>query len=247
MSLTLNMVGGGGGGLSATDALLRVQAPAGSTVTISKGGTTKTDQGHENAEDTSLYDYYFIIHQSQFDSTTPWTVTATLGADSASDTVIIGSNKEYYLELSYTLWIIKDGIAKVETILCGTTVLQDPDYYILSSTANVGGKGASWLIDSAANYTTITFVFSKNKSTILSGNDDRCGLGTGLVDGGAIATQNATYLAYSAILPLTNDLETRVIPIDNLQTQGNYAQVSVKTGSAAGSRVIAIKDIYLSR
>ena len=100
---------GGGGGLSSTDALLRVQAPAGSTVTITKGVLTKTDLGHENADDHSVYDYYFIIHQSQFDSVNPWTVTATLGADSASDTVTIDSADEYDVELAYYTYIYKDG------------------------------------------------------------------------------------------------------------------------------------------
>lgn len=103
MSLTLNMVGGGGGGLKATDALLRVQAPAGSTVTITKGTTTKTDLGHENADDNSVYDYYFIIHQSQFDSVNSWTVTATLGAQSKTSTIIIDAADEYDMVLSYLL------------------------------------------------------------------------------------------------------------------------------------------------
>lgn len=97
----LNMVGGGGGGLQATDAILRVIAPAGSTVTISKGGVSKSDAGHENAADNTLYDYYFIIHQSQLDNVNPWTVTATLDGDSASDTVIIDSADEYDVELSF--------------------------------------------------------------------------------------------------------------------------------------------------
>ena len=100
MSLTLNMVGGGGG-LSDTDALLRVQAPAGSVVTITKGSLTKTDHGHENADDHTLYDYYFIIHQSQFDSQNAWTVTATLGSDTSSKTVIINAADEYDVTLTY--------------------------------------------------------------------------------------------------------------------------------------------------
>lgn len=54
--------GAGGGHLNDTDALLRVSAPAGSIVTITKGSTTKSDHGHENASDHNLYDYYFIIH-----------------------------------------------------------------------------------------------------------------------------------------------------------------------------------------
>lgn len=100
---------GGGGGLQDTDALLRVQAPAGSVVTITKGGMTKTDHGHENVDDNSVYDYYFIIHQSQFDSVNPWTVTATLGTDTDSDTIIIDTADEYDVELSYFTYLYKDG------------------------------------------------------------------------------------------------------------------------------------------
>lgn len=107
MSLTLNMVGGGsGGGLSSTDAVLRVQAPAQSTVTISKGTTTKTDLGHENAIDPSIYDYYFFIHQNQFDSVNPWTVTASLSQYyDAVDTIIIDSADEYDVTLQYKLFL----------------------------------------------------------------------------------------------------------------------------------------------
>lgn len=104
-----NMVGGGGS-LSATDAILRVIAPAGSVVTISKGAVSKSDAGHENHDDATLYDYYFIIHASQFDSVNPWTVTATLGTQSISDTVIINSADEYDVVISYTLHLVINGV-----------------------------------------------------------------------------------------------------------------------------------------
>lgn len=104
-----NMVGGGGS-LSATDAILRVIAPAGSTVTISKGAVSKSDAGHENHDDATLYDYYFIIHASQFDSVNPWTVTAALGTQSISDTVIIDSANEYDVVISYTLHLVINGV-----------------------------------------------------------------------------------------------------------------------------------------
>ena len=115
MSLVLNMVGGGsGGGMSATDAILRVQAPAGSTVTISKGGVSKSDAGHENADDNTVYDYYFIIHQSQFDSVNPWAVVSTLGIYSKSQTVIIDTADEYNLAVTYSYYLIKDGQVLVD-------------------------------------------------------------------------------------------------------------------------------------
>lgn len=100
---------GGGGSIKGTDAILRVIAPAGSTVTITKGGVSKSDLGHENADDNTLYDYYFVIHQSQFDSVNPWTVTATDGVDTATDTIIINAADEYDVELSYKFYLYKSG------------------------------------------------------------------------------------------------------------------------------------------
>ena len=100
---------GGGSGLQDTDAVLRVQAPAGSVVTITKGGATKTDAGHVNISDSSVYDYYFIIHQSQFDSVNPWTVTATLNGQTASGTIIINLADEYDILLAYELHLYTVG------------------------------------------------------------------------------------------------------------------------------------------
>ncbi len=100
MSLVLNMIGGGGS-FTATDAILRVQAPSGSTVTITKGSTTKSDFGHPNINRPTIYDYYFIIHQSQFDSYNPWTITATRDSDTNTTTIIINASDEYDVSISY--------------------------------------------------------------------------------------------------------------------------------------------------
>lgn len=107
-----NMVCGGAGGgeiILPTDAILRVIAPAGSTVTITKGLDTRTDTGHADADDPSLYDYYFIIHQSDFDGVNPWTVTATHGTDSSSTTIIIDTAQEYDIELEYGFYLYREG------------------------------------------------------------------------------------------------------------------------------------------
>lgn len=105
MSLVFNMVSGGaaGGGLKDTDAVLIVTVPTGSTVTATKGGTTLTPTMWVKAADASLDCAIFSIPASQFDSTTPWTVTATDGANTASDTVLITTNKEYETEILYLL------------------------------------------------------------------------------------------------------------------------------------------------
>lgn len=109
MSLTLNMVGGGGGKLKDSDAVLVVTVPTGSTVTATKGGTTLTPTMWVKAADNTLDCAIFSIPASQFDSTTPWTVTATLGTETASDTVTVNAANEYDLMISYKLYVVQNG------------------------------------------------------------------------------------------------------------------------------------------
>lgn len=105
--MTFNMVGGGGGKLKNTDAVLIVTVPTGSTVTATKSGVTLTPTMWVKAADASLDCAIFSIPASQFDSTTPWTITATLGTNTASTTILIVSNKEYEVELSYRFYLFK--------------------------------------------------------------------------------------------------------------------------------------------
>ena len=109
MSLVLNMVGGGGGKLKNTDAVLVVTVPTGSTVTATKGGVTLTPTMWVKAADNNLDCALFVISPSMFDSQNAWTVTATLGTDSASDTVMISSNKQYDILLSYGVYLFNNG------------------------------------------------------------------------------------------------------------------------------------------
>lgn len=93
--------GGGGGGLSPNAAVLTVTAPIGSTITITKGGTSKTQdasKGHPSADDASVAKWYFSISTANFGT---WTVTATLGSETATGTIVIDAADEYDLILSY--------------------------------------------------------------------------------------------------------------------------------------------------
>lgn len=97
-----NANGGGGGGLSNTDAVLSVTAPTGSTITATKNGISITPTiWTRNADNTQDY-ALFIIAPSMFDSSA-WTVTATLSGDTASSTIVINSADEYDVELSFRL------------------------------------------------------------------------------------------------------------------------------------------------
>ena len=173
MSLVFNGVylvdnGGGGGGPSGSDAILTVSVPTGSTVTATKGGVTLTPTMWVQAADATLDCALFVINPNLFDALNAWTVTATLGIDTASDTVIISSNKQYDLVLSYSqyTYIYKRGY--INTTLTGGLTNSG---YIYGSTALTAATynanniyiatdncaGTSNVID-LTNYTTIYYV-----------------------------------------------------------------------------------------
>lgn len=105
MSKTINSyyyVGsGGGGGVSEQDAILMVTVPAGSSLTATKGGVTLTPSMWVSSSDSSLEKAMFVFSSSQFDAINPWTITATDGTNTASETVLITTNKEYEVTISY--------------------------------------------------------------------------------------------------------------------------------------------------
>lgn len=101
--MIINMVGGGGG-FSASNAILGVTAYAGSVVTISNGTVTKTvtpDKSHllSNLNDWAIY--YFGIPSSMFSSSIPWNIVATYQTEQTTGTVIINTNAFYDIELTY--------------------------------------------------------------------------------------------------------------------------------------------------
>ena len=115
MSYVFNMVGGGSGsgGPSASDAILTVTVPTGSTVTMTKGGVTLTPTMWVQAADNTLDCALFVIQPSLFDAVNAWTVTATLGTETASATVTISSNEQYDIVMSYH---VAPGYKEVEYI-----------------------------------------------------------------------------------------------------------------------------------
>lgn len=93
--------GGGSGGPTAQDAILLATVQAGSTATATKNGVTVTPTLWVSAADSSLETALFVFTPAQFDNVNPWTITATDGTHTASETVLITSNKEYEVVISY--------------------------------------------------------------------------------------------------------------------------------------------------
>lgn len=103
------IIGAGGEGLSVNSAVLHVTAPAGSTVTFSKGGVAVRSLGpgraHTNADGANA-DYYFPVAPANYGE---WTVTATRGTDHTEAVVTVSTNQQYDVVLSYFLYLYQDG------------------------------------------------------------------------------------------------------------------------------------------
>ena len=103
------VVGGSGGGFSTKDAIIHANAPLGSTVSFLKDNVPikviEPTKAIANS-DGETADYYYSIKNTSYGS---WTVTASLDGDVASETVVVSAVKQYNIELSYHLWLIKNG------------------------------------------------------------------------------------------------------------------------------------------
>ena len=115
--------GSSGGAIKPENAILVVTAPTGSTVTAIKGNISLTPTMWVKAANNTLDCALFSIKPNLFDSQNAWTVTGTLGTESASTTIVIDSNKEYEAEITYALYLIRNGIPLVSlTVVTGATV-----------------------------------------------------------------------------------------------------------------------------
>ena len=123
----------GSGGLSVNSAVLRITAPVGSTITLTKGGVTvamlAATKGHTNASDTTLADWYYSISSGNYGS---WTVTAAKDGESASETVTVDNAKQYDVSLSYALYLISNGQLQSGYSLYGgsNTISQESDHVL---------------------------------------------------------------------------------------------------------------------
>ena len=229
--MIFNMVGGGGGSLKNTDAVLIVSVPTGSTVTATKGGVTITPtiwvQNADNTLDTAI----FSVKASTFDSNT-WTVTATLGASSASTTVIIDSAKEYELKLAYERILFYNGTTDAElgtfVAVASATIGTE-----LTTTSNQS-TGSYWCSDNSfvipSNLTTLNF---EAIVSYIHGNLDGYrpwfGIASSKITSGSIGPQQQKMVAYYTS-GVTSDYVHFTVDISSYVGSSYYvAMVSIAT------------------
>lgn len=95
---------------SGVGAVLSIDAPTGSTVTVSQGSFSKILRDFIEI-DTQFSRYFYLIKPSKFGS---WTITATNGQNTTDETVLVTTNENYEVKLTYKFFIIKDGVWQID-------------------------------------------------------------------------------------------------------------------------------------
>lgn len=236
---------GGGSGPSASDAILTVTAPAGSTVTATKGGTSLTPTMWTAAADATQECALFVIPAAQFDATTPWTVTATNGTDTASDTVTISENKQYDVELTYFVYIIRHGVMLVDADSKSRSRIEQSDVVSLTYGGAGYGTTAQWALTSDllnGFYSYSSIVLNVQSWTAVRDNEwSSFGISP---DSSVLNNLNATALkrAYGTTFPAELTLSITSIPLIN-----KYLFVATAQSSGSSGGTVKINDLYLTR
>ena len=164
-----------GGGLSDSNAILRVTVPTGSAVTASKGGVTKFAKMWTQNADNTLDTAIIQIPAGSFDSN-PWTVTATLGGNTATGSVVINSSDEYDVTLMYSYYLVDsgsltgNGITKLKT---SNTIAQNTGYVRFTDTTNntLGIFSSTNAVD-LTNFRTLKITVNGSSSFSYGGNNN---------------------------------------------------------------------------
>ena len=216
---------GGGGGPTASDAILTVTAPAGSTVTATKGGTSLTPTLWTAAADATQECALFVISSAQFDSSTPWTVTATSGTDTATDTVTIDSNKQYDLWLSFGHYLYRNG--DEFTSRTGGWAWANNGY---GSYANNTSAGQMEVTTTGSGY--LTFLHTVNTVSVSEWSFVKCLIQTNKV--------------LNLVISTTNDRQAAAVVSQSTGVLSDFAEVTLDVSSQMGLYYIGFRTISSS-
>lgn len=237
--------GGGGGGPTTSDAILIVTVPTGSTVTMTKGGVTLTPTMWVQAADNTLDCALFVISPSLFDSQNAWAVTATLGTDSASDTVIIDAAAEYDIVLSYGVYLFNNGdqcIAVTGGWVDGAKATSGYTVVPVTISTAIGYSYSSSAQQSSA--------MTRNKITLYNGDIIRVSCSfTGKFSIYVSSSNSTDWYAYSRLaeytsldtsqtvheLAITSNMEGYVLI-------GAYGQQAVPSGNGSITKVLIVRS-----
>ena len=218
----------GGGGPSASDAILTVTVPTGSTVTMTKGGVTLTPTMWVQAADNTLDCALFVISPSLFDAQNPWTITATLGTGTASNTVTISANKQYDMVINYR---VPSAYQEVKYLAVGNTSgpyintnhtpTNNDEYEVTFQYTGVPDNN-TWLFGSYASYRdTMIGYYNSIIRLVIGGNNLDVGFDTGKHTFLATRTNMILDDVTQSVVPNWNNVAPYEIAIFGSNIDGN--------------------------
>lgn len=252
MSLTINRIGGSGG-ISESNAILMAHVPTGSTVTASKGGVTLTPKmwvsGSTADEDVAM----FIFSPAQFDSTTPWTITATDREFTKSASVLIMENKEYEATIIFRFYFVKDGQLVPRRLVGRTSALitQMQDYLRFASNGNTVALTTSEEMINLSEYSNLVLKLTSDgtrygQSWYTSSNVPVLGVSTVLPTVSDEAATNVTLKTFlKTATGVITDADFSVNVSDRMDRMYIVLTVSGSSSLSGTSGYINILDLYL--
>ena len=245
-------------GLTTSDALIIATVPTGSTVTATKGGVTLTPTIWTQSADNTLNSAIFSIPSSTFDANA-WTVAATLNGDTASDTVVINSAKEYSMKLAFRVpleyteveFLQSSGTQYIATPIPANTVnsgtidfmstsLKQWAYiYGASSTtrADPGGLGFSTAFGGSTPYKYGWVYDSQYNSTSVSADTN-----VRHTAGFHYLSNNIEYMLDGEIITTSHTAETYTITTNSIYLFAmNYNNGTISNGMKVNAKVYSFK------
>ena len=223
----------GGAGLNGKGALLKIKAPTGSIITVSKDSYSETIKVSQLDPDDNIWSYW-LFQTTDFGE---WTVTAIRSDQvTESKTITISESKKYDLEILFRFYLFRKG----RGLTSGYSIS-----YSTNGGSGAGGSAnlerinltysASFAIKPSVDITDYTLLCF-NVSSLYLDYQDRCYIA--LSNDGGI--WNGGVNSSAAIQYMNN---TGVISLDISGYSGNkYA-----AGKCTGNSWINISDIWLSR
>lgn len=234
MSLTFNMVGGGGSGAAGLPAIYAVY-PAGSVCTCSNGEKTFT------AKDTTGFWLFAGLELGT------WTVIITDpsgGNAPGNETVEITTPGQIvYVELSYVLWLYKDG-NEYNAITGGWEIVNDSggngsleSTYILLSATKSGNRNCSAYTKNRINTIGRSKLVAEVEITALDTDYSTYTFLLGLSNTNSTPAET-NFIAHVAI----NELGKKTVELDLTDTQGEYfVKLYTGAGGVAKGTIVNIE------
>lgn len=181
---------------SKNKAVIHIMAPIGSTITFSKDNIIVKilgpEKSHVNTDDNTFADWYYAVSSSNYGT---WTVTATLGTGTVSDTVTIDNNKQYDVgPIHYPFFLYDSGNQHVDV---------------------TGG----WQFKSYAQASSASVTFGETAIDINPTNQYSCCVGTISMSGNVIASYS-TLKAELQVLSTGGDSRVGIVPNYSLGSSG---------------------------